>query len=712
MDNEQLKKLLAKTENPKFEFKKQWYCGNEQLDDKGWGEFLKDIIALANGNVGYVGQTAYLIIGASDTDPEANHLRDTYHVDNCGMLSNIQKLHETTLRKLRETCSPSLSDIKIYFNSLETNKNLLIFEIPSPIDILKLDRDLNTRGMRFKKGTVLLRVGQDISVACPTEIITLKKEYASRYNNSREINKKILHNLPQPDYINFVGRKEELEQIRKLLQPQDRIWTIVIDGIGGIGKSALALEIAHRYKDEYEFLPEEERFDAIIWVSAKTSSLTAEGIKTRYQVTNTISDIYKEISIVLGKNEINLNSINNINDQNLLIKGALRQQRTLLIIDNFETIDDERVNSFIRELPSPTKSIVTTRHRIDIADPIRLSAMPREDAINLIKQECKKKDVQLKEEQAELLYKRTAGVPLAVVWSIAQISHHGFGIDKVLRSLGNAKGDIARFCFESAVQQIMQEPAYKLLVCISLSTSDLDREAIGYISDTSDLDRDEGLATLERLSLVNRRTNQQMQASYFSVLSLVKEYLFHDKPNLTFEDLKIIILRITNRYPPEGANAVALINRFFQIDTISPLKEEITNIVVHQMWEWDSQLDEQGVGYCMAALEKLATHEAIKNIKAITLNSNITFYQFGGEWIYLAGINALKNLGRVKELIELIVTEKKISYLIVDALKTFQLSNVTAEIDKLIESSSDEQIIILQQLKDLEPNSQLPTPNS
>lgn len=525
----------------------------------------------------------------------------------------------------------------------------------------------------------------------------MKKEYASRYNNSREVNKKVLHNLPQPDYINFVGRKEELEQIRKLLHPQDRIWTIVIDGIGGIGKSALALEIAHRYNSEYEFLPEEERFDAIIWVSAKTTSLTAEGIKTRYQVTNTISDIYKEIYVVLGNNEINLN---NINDQNLIIKRALIQQRTLLIIDNFETIDDERVNSFIRELPNPTKSIVTTRHRIDIADPIRLSAMPREDAINLIKQECKKKHVQLKEEQAELLYKRTAGVPLAVVWSIAQISHHGFGIDKVLRRLGDAKGDIARFCFESAVQQIMQEPAYKLLVCISLSTGDLDREAIGHISDTSDLDRDEGLATLERLSLVNRKTSRNTQASYFSVLSLVKEYLFHDKLNLTFEDLKLIILRITNRYPPEGANAVVLINRLFKPDIITPLKEEITNIVVHQMWEWDSHFDEVGVGYCIAALEKLATHEAIENLKAIVTYSNIIFYQSGGEWIYVGAVTALKNLGRVKELIEIVVTEKAINHLSFDALKTFQLSDVTVEIDKLIESSSNEQIIILQQLKD------------
>ncbi|MCB8969085.1 MAG: hypothetical protein H6660_19575, partial [Ardenticatenaceae bacterium] len=59
---------------------------------------------------------------------------------------------------------------------------------------------------------------------------------------------KIYHNLPQSDCSKFVGREEELGQIFKLLQPypQSRHHLIVIDGIGGIGKSTLALEVAHR----------------------------------------------------------------------------------------------------------------------------------------------------------------------------------------------------------------------------------------------------------------------------------------------------------------------------------------------------------------------------------------------------------------------------------------------------------------------------------
>ena len=38
---------------------------------------------------------------------------------------------------------------------------------------------------------------------------------------------------------------------------------VTIDGIGGVGKSALALEVARHYLHHYNDLPPEERFEAI-----------------------------------------------------------------------------------------------------------------------------------------------------------------------------------------------------------------------------------------------------------------------------------------------------------------------------------------------------------------------------------------------------------------------------------------------------------------
>ncbi len=329
----------------------------------------------------------------------------------------------------------------------------------------------------------------------------------------------VYHNLPHPDYGAFVGRDDELEQVHRLLRPypHSQHSVVVIDGIGGIGKSALALEVAHRYLRRYERLPKEERFDAIIWTSAKAAVLTADGIAPRRQVMRTLDDVYITISVALEREDI---TRARADEQDDLVCRALARQRTLLIIDNLETIDDERVNAFLRELPAPTKCIVTTRHRIDVAFAVRLEGMPSQDALALIAQECEKKRVVITDEQSRLLCRRTGGVPLAIVWSIAQMGF-GYGAEMVLRRLGTATSDIARYCFEGAMEHLRGKPAHQLLMALSQFATDAGREALGHVADLPELDRDEGLVELERLSLVNK------SGARFWMLPLTKQYAMH-----------------------------------------------------------------------------------------------------------------------------------------------------------------------------------------
>jgi tetratricopeptide (TPR) repeat protein len=334
--------------------------------------------------------------------------------------------------------------------------------------------------------------------------------------------KKVYHNLPQPDYGTFIGREKELAQVHRILRPypHSQEHLVTIDGIGGIGKSALTLEVAHRYLRDYDRLPPEERFDAIIWTSAKAEVLTANGIAPRQQITRTLDDIYTTIAVTLEREDI---ARARPQEQDELVTKALTQQRALLIVDNLETVDDERVNAFLRELPAPTKAVVTTRHRIDVAYPVRLTGMPKEDGLALIAQECAKKGVTLTEAEAEKLYDRTGGVPLAIVWSIAQIGY-GYSVEDVLRRLGQPTEDIARFCFEGAMERIRDADAYKLLMALSLFATDASREALGHVAGLGNdvLSRDEGLVMLEKLSLVNRVAGRGNLR--FKMLPLTREF--------------------------------------------------------------------------------------------------------------------------------------------------------------------------------------------
>ena len=337
--------------------------------------------------------------------------------------------------------------------------------------------------------------------------------------NTRKLSNSGYHNLPQPDYGQFIGRETELAQVIRQLRPYPHSQhpIVTIDGVGGVGKSALALEVAHRYLRGSEDILPDEKFDAVIWTSAKQNVLTAEGIAPRKQVLRNIDDVYTTIAVTLEREDITKAPAEG---QSELIRKALTQQRTLLIVDNLETVDDQAVLEFLRELPAPTKAIVTTRHRIDVAYSIRLHGMPEADALKLIEKECEKKNVALKIDESEKLFQRTGGVPLALVWSIAQMGL-GYGVENVLANLGQPSSDIARFCFDRAVEKIKETEAYSLLLSLSFFATDANRTALGQIAgfERDILGRDDGLVLLEKLSLVNKKESR------FSLLPITKTYV-------------------------------------------------------------------------------------------------------------------------------------------------------------------------------------------
>jgi LuxR family glucitol operon transcriptional activator len=314
------------------------------------------------------------------------------------------------------------------------------------------------------------------------------------------------HNLPPRDYEQFIGRQPELAEVRRLLGPRSRAFVITIDGIGGIGKSALVLESAYAFVDHYNDLPESERFEAIVWVSAKHTYLTASGIRERRQVFRTIEDVFAAIARVLDYRAI---TRARPQEQRMLAEQVLRQQRTLLLLDNLETVDDEELLDFLHELPEPTKALITTRHRIDVARPVRLSDMRRDDALLLIAQEAARKNVIITSQQQEDLWHRTGGLPLAVVWSIGLMSV-GHGIDAVLRQLSVGQSDLASFCFAETIARIRGRDAERLLLALALFERSVSRTMLGEVAGLGDdiVGRDDGLAELLQISLINQRADR------------------------------------------------------------------------------------------------------------------------------------------------------------------------------------------------------------
>ncbi len=319
----------------------------------------------------------------------------------------------------------------------------------------------------------------------------------------------IIHrNFPGRHYEKFVGREQDLARLKQFLSPRHRLGVICLSGAAGVGKTALAVEIAHFYYEHYTMFPPDERFEAIVWVTAKQMELLPKRAMPRRPTFTDLEGVYRALAEVLGLPAITRAAT--AEDRDIVVSHVLSERRILLLIDNLEDIDDPDLMVFLRDLPTPSKAIVTTRHRIDVAVTLQLHAFKEAEARELIRIECHKHELSVTHEQAEKLLQRTGGLALAIVRTIGRMAWHRSSIEAELQQLGNPANSIYDFCFEKSIALIRGGDAHKLLMALALFASDATRDALGFIVGFKEgiFDRDEGLSVLEVLSLVNKEDDR------------------------------------------------------------------------------------------------------------------------------------------------------------------------------------------------------------
>lgn len=377
------------------------------------------------------------------------------------------------------------------------------------------------------------------------------------------------HNLPQPDYDRFVGRDREVTELMGLLLPTTAGFVVAIDGPGGIGKTTLALEVANRYLKGHAHLGD-SRFDALVWASAKETVMIGDKFLPRAGLLRTLDDVYRAIAITLGRESILSAPMEERNER---IRQALAQQRTLLVIDNLDSVIDAHVVAFISEVTNPTKVLATSRHRIDFSHSVHLVGMTEPEGLELVYNESRLRRVSdLLREDASRLVSYTGGVPLAIRWAVGQIAI-GHDVENVLMRLSTHTGDVARFCFEDSIKAIRGRPPHRLLMALSLFQTDASREALGSVAGLSDLDRDDALVELQKLSLLRGGRR-------YGLLPLIREYSkddLHSNPDV-YTALRQSFVRYFCGFTREYGGD--------QRDSYGPLDEELENIRLAVEWAY------------------------------------------------------------------------------------------------------------------------------
>jgi len=219
----------------------------------------------------------------------------------------------------------------------------------------------------------------------------------------------------------FVGREKELDIIKSALSPDSRTWGALIDGPGGIGKTALAIKAAHDAPTEL--------FERKIFITAKVRELTAEG---EIKLTDFTRPTYLAMLDELGW-ELGVDGLEKLapDERPNELRLALAGKKALIIFDNLETLPEKertRLFQFLSRLPEGNKAIVTSRRLTDVdARIVRLDRLARDEALQLIAELAAKHPrlVRTTQKEREDLYEITQGNPLFIRWIAGQLGREG-----------------------------------------------------------------------------------------------------------------------------------------------------------------------------------------------------------------------------------------------------------------------------------------------
>jgi len=415
----------------------------------------------------------------------------------------------------------------------------------------------------------------------------------------------------------FFGRTQEMETVLQALSPEERGWGVVIDGIGGIGKTALAVEAAYRCKDQ-------KQFDAFIFITAKQKSLVPSGIKAESPAATTLAEFVNETARVLG--QIGIAKLTGDDKRRALLE-ALRSKRGLLIYDNLETLtkeEQEALADFLRFLPQGCKAILTSRRRGgEGALWLRLEQLTWETAREIIQHEagCEARLAETLRRASEAkwreLFNETGGSPLALIWTLGLMRAKALSFDRALEMLrhgANRESPLQEFIYQEARKELgAQEVA--ALNALSFFVPSASFEALMNVADLTRTALETVLERLNALALVDILPGEERYSLHPLTRGYIRAELLADAAaeRLTGMRFARYWVDFAKKYGGSSKKSYKTYNR---------LEAEWPNLQVVVDYPWET---------ANVKNETVGDEEAAKLVNDLT-DALREFLWFGGRW--------------------------------------------------------------------------------
>ncbi|MFJ7237819.1 tetratricopeptide repeat protein [Streptomyces olivaceus] len=292
--------------------------------------------------------------------------------------------------------------------------------------LLQRTRQRVVRDIGLDAGRGLHRIHQGILSGAPA--VALFQPADAEVKRSLRPTRRVPDNLPRD--VPWVGRRAELRRLNSALcegsgAPAVVVTVEAIDGMGGVGKTAMAVHVAHRLRDRFP--------DGLVFLR-----LGAAPDRTATTPLRALTELLR----LLGEDTDGLP--HDIDELVSLWRSAARDRHMLVILDDAAT--SEQVRPLLPGA-SPTAVVVTSRRRLPGLPgvrPVSLDVLPIEDATALFTQRLGPGRGTDDADLAEIV--QVCGyLPLAIEIAASRLlAHPSWTTSDLLRQLRGGGGHLAQ----------------------------------------------------------------------------------------------------------------------------------------------------------------------------------------------------------------------------------------------------------------------------